>query len=295
MTWLSQETRDYAVEKLEAFVCHVGYPDKWDDYSPLTIDRSSLVENMIRVAQFGRADNLSRIDQPVDRNEWGMTPQTVNAQCSQVKNATFFPAAIFQHPFFDMLADNAFNLGAIGAVIGHEDWHNFDDKGSKFDKKGNVANWWTDPERESFDALMQLVKNLFESFVVIEAEDGKEAVHMQGDLVCGEAISDLMGLRIAYRALEKMIEKYGLTVDENGFNDYQRFFIAFGQLWASKARPAYMAWQATNDPHPIDRFRVLGTLANMPEFFKAFNLSDDCPMSIAAHLRCDLIAGPKST
>jgi len=293
MTWLSEQTRSYAIQKLEAFVCNIGYPDKWRDYSGLTIDRQSLTANMLRVGQFNGRRNLNKIGTAVDRAEWGMTPQTVNAQCNQSKNMTFFPAAIFQPPFFDMLADFAFLCGAICAVIGHENWHNFDDKGSKFNLKGNMANWWTDADRANFDALMQQIRNLFAGFVVVEAADGKEAVHMKGGLVCGEAISDLMGLRIAYRALQKMIAKYGRTTDENGYNDEQRFFIAFGQLWCSKARPAYQAWQAANDPHPIDRFRIAGTLANMPEFFQAFNLPSDCAMAIPEHMRCDLIAGPK--
>jgi putative endopeptidase len=292
MVWLSEETREYAIKKLEAFVCNIGYPDKWKDYSALSIDRQSYCGNMLKCALFGSRRNLNKIGGLVDKGEWSMTPQTVNAQCSQTKNMTFFPAAIFQHPFFDMMAHFAFNLGAIGAVIGHENWHNFDDKGSKYDLRGNLAKWWKAQDAENFNKLMAKIKELFESFVVIEAADGKEAVHMKGGLVCGEAISDLMGLRIAYRALQKMIAKYGRTVDEHGYTDEQRFFIAFGQLWASKARPAYQAWQAKNDPHPIARFRIIGTLSNMPEFAAAFNIPASAPMVLAADKRCDLLAGP---
>lgn len=292
MVWLSQETRDYAIKKLDAFVCNIGYPDKWKDYSALTIDRQSYCGNMISCALFGSRRNLNKIGGLVDKSEWSMTPQTVNAQCSQTKNMTFFPAAIFQHPFFDMLAHFAFNLGAIGAVIGHENWHNFDDKGSKYDLAGNLAKWWKENDEANFNLLMEKIKELFQSFVVIEAADGKEAVYMKGGLVCGEAISDLMGLRIAYRALQKMIAKYGPTVDEHGFTDEQRFFIAFGQLWANKSRPQYEAWQAKNDPHPISRFRVIGTLANMPEFAAAFGLPASAAMVLAAERRCDLLAGP---
>lgn len=293
MDWMDEQTQQESIEKLKAFNAYIGYPDEWQDYSALTIDRSSYVGNLLRVAEFESKLNLDKIGGSVDRAEWGMTPQTVNAQCSQTKNAIFFPAGIFQHPFFDMLADFAFILGAIGAVIGHEAWHNFDDKGSKFDKHGNIAKGWPEAVRANFEALMQLIKDLFSSFVVIEAQDGKEAVHMQGGLVCGEAISDLMGLRIVFRALQKMIAKYGRTVDANGFDDEQRFFIAFGQLWASKARSTYEAWQANNDPHPIERFRVNGTLGNMPEFFEAFDLAPDCPMALPEELRCDLLAGPR--
>jgi putative endopeptidase len=294
MKWMSPQTQDYAIKKLDAFICNIGYPEKWRDYSALHIDRSSYVGNILNIAMFGARRNLDKIGGTVDRTEWGMTPQTVNAQCSQNKNQTFYPAAIFQPPFFDMLAHFAFILGAIGAVIGHENWHNFDDKGSKYDLKGNLAGWWLEQDEANFDQLMKKIRDLFESFVVIEAADGKDAVHMQGELVCGEAISDLMGLRIAYRALQLMIAKYGRTVDEHGFTDEQRFFIAFGQLWASKSRPDYQTWQANNDPHPIDRFRVNGTLSNMPEFRAAFNLPADCPMVLADHLRCDLLAEPEA-
>ncbi len=293
MVWLSAETRDYAIKKLDAFVCNIGYPDKWRDYTALEIDRVSYAGNILRSARFGVARNLNKIGGKVDRGEWGMTPQTVNAQCSQSKNMTFFPAAIFQLPFFHMLAHFAFNLGAIGAVIGHENWHNFDDKGSKFDLRGNLLNWWLKQDEQNFDSLMQVIKDLFSSYVVAEAVDGKEAVHMLGGLVCGEAISDLMGLRIAYRALQIMIAKYGPSVDEHGFTDEQRFFIAYGQLWATKATEAYQAWQANNDPHPIARFRVIGTLSNMPEFSAAFKLPADSPMMLPEHLRCDLLAGPR--
>jgi putative endopeptidase len=294
MKWMSPQTQDYAIEKLEAFVCNIGYPDKWRDYSALHIDRSSYVGNILNIAKFGARRNLNKIGGNVDLNEWGMTPQTVNAQCSQTKNMTFYPAAIFQPPFFDMHADIAFILGAIGAVIGHENWHNFDDKGSLYNLKGNLSKWWAPQDDENFKGLMKKIKDLFESFVVIEAADGKEAVHMQGELVCGEAISDLMGLRIAYRALQLAIAKYGRTVDEHGFTDEQRFFIAFAQLWASKSTPDYQINQASNDPHPVERFRVNGTLSNMPEFRAAFNLPADCPMVLAEHLRCDLFAEPKA-
>ena len=293
MVWLSKETREYAIKKLDAFVCNIGYPDKWRDYTSLTIDRTSFAGNVLRCARFGVARNLNKIGGAVDKGEWGMTPQTVNAQCSQSKNMTFFPAAIFQLPFFSMLAHFAFNLGAIGAVIGHENWHNFDDKGSKFGLLGNLFNWWLKQDEENFDLLMKLIKDLYSSFVVVEAAEGKDAVHMKGGLVCGEAISDLMGLRIAFRAMQKMVAKYGPTVDEYGFNDEQRFFIAFGQLWATISLPTYQVWQANNDPHPIARFRVIGTLSNMPEFRKAFNLTADSPMVLPEHLRCDLLAGPR--
>jgi putative endopeptidase len=294
MKWMSVETQDYAIKKLDAFICNIGYPDRWRDYSALHIDRKSYAGNILNIALFGARRNLNKIGGLVDRTEWGMTPQTVNAQCSQNKNQTFYPAAIFQPPFFDMKAHFAFILGAIGMVIGHENWHNFDDKGSLYDLQGNLASWWQKQDKTNFDELMKKIRELFEGFVVVEAVDGKDAVHMQGELVCGEAISDLMGLRIAYRALQLMIEKYGRTTDEYGYTDEQRFFIAFGQLWASKSRPEYEAWQANNDPHPIDRFRVNGTLANMPEFRAAFNLPADCPMVLADHLRCDLLAAPEA-
>ncbi|MCA9801407.1 MAG: M13 family metallopeptidase [Cyanobacteria bacterium HKST-UBA02] len=280
--WMSDETRANALGKLAAFEAMIGYPDKWKDYSSLDIDRESLVGNMIRAARFGARRNLAKIGQPVDRTEWGMTPQTVNAYYSPLRNQIVFPAAILQPPFFDFEADDAANYGGIGVVIGHEITHGFDDKGSKFDAQGNLKMWWTDADRENFEGRMNLIRTQFGNFTVAGG------AKVQGDLVCGEAAADLGGVKLAYRALQKALAKTGRQTDSNGYTDEQRFFIAFGQIWASKTTPEYEQFQVTNDPHPPARYRVNGTLAHVSEFVEAFGLDPDCPMMLPEAERCKL-------
>ncbi|MBK9141120.1 MAG: M13 family metallopeptidase [Candidatus Melainabacteria bacterium] len=280
--WMSDETRANALDKLAAFEAMIGYPDKWKDYSNLEIDRESLVGNMFRAARFGARRNLARIGQPVDRTEWGMTPQTVNAYYSPLRNQIVFPAAILQPPFFDFEADDAANYGGIGVVIGHEITHGFDDKGSKFDARGNLKMWWTDADRANFEGRMNLIRTQFGNFTVAGG------ARVQGDLVCGEAAADLGGVKLAYRALQKALAKSGRQTDSNGYTDEQRFFIAFGQIWASKTTPEYEQFQVTNDPHPPARYRVNGTLAHVSEFVEAFGLAPDCPMMLPEAERCKL-------
>lgn len=280
--WMSDETRANAIAKLAAFEPMIGYPDKWKDYSSLDIDRESLVGNMIRAARFGARRNLAKIGQPVDRTEWGMTPQTVNAYYSPLRNQIVFPAAILQPPFFDFEADDAANYGGIGVVIGHEITHGFDDKGSKFDAQGNLKMWWTDADRANFEGRMNLIRTQFGNFTVAGG------AKVQGDLVCGEAAADLGGVKLAYRALQKALAKTGRQTDSNGYTDEQRFFIAFGQIWASKTTPEYEQFQVTNDPHPPARYRVNGTLAHVSEFVEAFGLDPDCPMMLPEAERCKL-------
>ncbi len=281
-TWMSEETRANALAKLDAFVPMIGYPDKWRDYSELHIDRTSFAANCLRSDEFEHKADLAKIGKPVDQSEWHMTPQTVNAYYSPQSNRIVFPAAILQDPFFDPEADFAFNCGGILVVIGHEESHGFDDKGCRYDGQGNLRNWFAEGDLDKFMVLINLLKKQFGQFTVA---GGKK---VNPHLVAGEAAGDLGGIKLALRVLKKHIAKHGMTVDENGYNDLQRFFIAFGQIWASKVTPQYEEQQVATDPHPPAQFRVNGTLAHLAEFAEAFGLPDDCPMMLPPADRCDL-------
>jgi putative endopeptidase len=281
-TWMSEETRTNALAKLDAFVPMIGYPDKWRDYSELHIDRTSFAANCLRSDAFEHKADLAKIGKPVDQSEWHMTPQTVNAYYSPQSNRIVFPAAILQDPFFDPEADFAFNCGGILVVIGHEESHGFDDKGCRYDGQGNLRNWFAEGDLDKFMVLINLLKKQFGQFTVA---GGKK---VNPNLVAGEAAGDLGGIKLALRVLKKHIAKNGMTIDENGYNDLQRFFIAFGQIWASKVTPQYEEQQVATDPHPPAQFRVNGTLAHLAEFAEAFGLPDDCPMMLPPADRCDL-------
>lgn len=281
-TWMSEETRTNALAKLDAFVPMIGYPDKWRDYSELHIDRASFAANCLRSDEFEHKADLAKIGKPVDQSEWHMTPQTVNAYYSPQSNRIVFPAAILQDPFFDPEADFAFNCGGILVVIGHEESHGFDDKGCRYDGQGNLRNWFAEGDLDKFMVLINLLKKQFGQFTVA---GGKK---VNPNLVAGEAAGDLGGIKLALRVLKKHIAKNGMTIDENGYNDLQRFFIAFGQIWASKVTPQYEEQQVATDPHPPAQFRVNGTLAHLAEFAEAFGLPDDCPMMLPPADRCDL-------
>lgn len=280
--WMSEETRAGALAKLDAFVPMIGYPDKWKDYSDLHIDRSSFAANCLRSDEFEQKADLQKIGSPVDQSEWHMSPQTVNAYYSPQSNRIVFPAAILQDPFFDPEADFAFNCGGILVVIGHEESHGFDDKGCRYDGQGNLRNWFADGDLEKFMKLINLLKQQFGRFTV----SGGKSVNP--NLVAGEAAGDLGGIKLALRVLKKHIAKNGMTIDANGYNDLQRFFIAFGQIWASKVTDLYEQQQVQTDPHPPAQFRVNGTLAHLSEFAEAFGLPDDCPMMLPPAERCDL-------
>jgi putative endopeptidase len=281
--WMSETTRKNALTKLGTFKTKIGYPDKWTDYRSLKIDRCSYVGNVLRANTFATKQDLAKIGKPVDRSEWHMYPQTVNAYYSPQLNEIVFPAAILQPPFFDVLADDASNYGGIGAVIAHEITHGFDDKGCKFDEQGNLNNWWTDEDKVEFARRMALIKDQYSAFQIETGE------HLSGELVCGEAAADLGGVSLAYRALQKALKKdKPQDKDAHGFTPEQRFFIAFAQIWAGKERPEFAQLQVKTDPHPMGRFRTNGTLANVPEFPIAFGLPDDCPMMLPPDKRCQL-------
>lgn len=271
LSWMGPETKKEALAKLEAFTVKIGYPDKWRDYSKLTIERTSYAENVRRSFEFEHERQLAKIGKPLDRTEWGMTPPTVNAYYNPGMNEIVFPAGILQPPFYNPNADDAVNYGGIGAVIGHEISHGFDDQGSKFDGKGNLHEWWTPEDRKNFTEHGDCVVNQFNGY---EVEPG---LHQNGKLVLGESIGDLGGLAIAYAAYEKSIEGKR-PKDIDGFTPEQRFFLGWAQVWATNQRPEAARTQTNTDPHPLPRFRANGPLSNLDAFAKAFGCKKGDPM-----------------
>jgi putative endopeptidase len=271
LSWMGPETKKEALAKLEAFTIKIGYTDKWRDYSKLSISRDSYDANVRRSTEFEYARQLAKIGKPVDRTEWGMTPPTVNAYYSSSMNEIVFPAGILQPPFYNPNADDAVNYGGIGAVIGHEISHGFDDQGSKFDGKGNLNEWWKPEDRKNFTERGDCVVNQFNSY---EVEPG---LHQNGKLVLGESIGDLGGLAIAYAAYEKSIEGKR-PKDIDGFTPEQRFFLGWAQVWGANQRAEAARLQTNTDPHPLARFRGNGPLSNMEAFAKAFGCRKGDPM-----------------
>jgi putative endopeptidase len=271
LTWMGLETKKEALQKLQAFQIKIGYPDKWRDYSALSVERSGYLANVRRAVSFEHSRDLHKIGKPVDRAEWEMTPPTVNAYYTSTMNEIVFPAGILQPPFFDPKADDAVNYGGMGAAIGHEITHGFDDAGSQFDGKGNLRDWWTKDDRKNFDERATCVQHQFDSY---EVEPG---LHQNGKLVLGESIADLGGLAISYAAYEKQIEsKRPPTLD--GFTPEQRFFLGWAQVWGANLRPEYARLMANSNPHPVSKFRVNGPLSNMELFAKAFGCKKGDPM-----------------
>jgi len=271
LPWMSPATRQQALTKLAAFTTKIGYPDRWRDYSAYQVDRGSYAENLLRGSQFEFKRDLNKIGKPVDRTEWGMTPPTVNAYYNPEKNEIVFPAGILQPPFYDPNADDASNYGGIGAVIGHEMTHGFDDQGRKFDAKGNLRDWWTPEDAKNFDTRAECVSKQFDGYVV------EGDLHENGKLELGESIADLGGLMLAYRALEQNIEGKPYA-PIGGFTPEQRFFISFSQIWATNTRPEYERLLVNTDPHPLARFRGFASPTNMSNFAQAFGCKSGDPM-----------------
>lgn len=263
-TWMSAETKAQAKDKLENFIVKIGYPDKWKDFTNLEIsDTLSLTENLDNVSEFFLLDNLrKKVNKPVDKSEWFMTPQTINAYYNPTSNEICFPAGILQPPFFDPEADDALNYGAIGGVIGHEMSHGFDDQGSQFDKTGNQRNWWTEQDKKNFDQRTQV---LVDHFSNIEVVNGKK---VNGKLTLGENIGDNGGLNIALRAMRNT----GNTAVIDGFTADQRFFLGWARVWAGTSRPEYQEMLITIDPHSPEFARVNGALPMIDEWYTAFNI-----------------------
>ena len=265
LEWMSPETKLKALEKLGTFNRKLGYPDKWKDYSKLNVGTESYLANYLTSNEFESNDDIDKLGKPVDKTEWNMLPQTVNAYYNPVMNEIVFPAAIMQPPFFNADADDAVNYGAIGAVIGHEFSHGFDDQGSKYDAKGNLKKWWTDDDRKKFEARTKVLVNQFSAYKVADS------VFVNGELTLGENIADIAGLLVAYDAFQISLKgKKKVKID--GFTPEQRFFIGFAQVWRGHSRPEYVRNQVLTDPHSPQQFRVLGPLSNMQAFYNAFNV-----------------------
>ncbi|WP_303652567.1 M13 family metallopeptidase [Paludisphaera mucosa] len=269
LEWMSPETRAKAIDKMGKFNPKIGYPDKWRDYSKLEIKPDDLLGNVRRADAFENDRDFAKLGKPIDRSEWGMTPHTVNAYYNPTLNEIVFPAAILQPPFFDLDADDAVNYGAIGAVIGHEIGHGFDDQGSKSDGDGNMVNWWTDADRKEFDARAQKLIEQYGGFEPKQLPGQK----VNGALTIGENIGDLGGLTIAYKAYKRSLAgKEAPVID--GLTGDQRFFLGWAQAWRGKIRDAELSRRLTLDPHSPAEFRCNGVLRNLPEFYATFDLKE---------------------
>ncbi len=278
LPWMGDETKTKALEKLATFTAKIGYPDEWRDYTRLDIGRDSYLANVRSGNAFEMRRNLDKMGKPIDRNEWHMPPQAVNAYYSPVSNEIVFPAAIMQPPYFEGAIDDAVNYGAMGAVIGHEFMHGFDDKGSKFDHQGNMRNWWTDEDRARFEERTQKLVEQYNEFVAVGD------LHVNGELTLGENIGDLAGLTMAYHALRMALEKsHPREID--GFTPEQRFFLSWAQAWRRNYRDEALKLQINTDPHSPANFRTLGPLANMPEFATAFGCEEGDSMVRGADQR----------
>ena len=275
LDWMSDATKAKAQEKLSSFTVKIGYPDKWKDYSTLTIDPAkSYYENLRDASVWATKDNLDKYGKPVDRDEWGMTPQTVNAYYNPTTNEICFPAAILQPPFYNPDADDAVNYGAIGVVIGHEMTHGFDDQGRQFDKDGNMNNWWTDEDAAAFQAKTDILVKQFDAIEVLPAKGDQPALHANGALSLGENIADQGGLRVAYTAYRNSLEGKEAPAPIDGFTDAQRFYLAYATLWAQNIRDEEIARLTKLDVHSLGKWRVNATLRNIQDFYDAFGITD---------------------
>ena len=280
LPWMGPATRQQALEKLTKFTRKIGYPDKWRDYTAYEVDRGPYVLNQGRGAQFEYKRDLNKIGKPVDRTEWEMTPPTVNAYYNSRMNEIVFPAGILQPPFFDPKADDASNYGAIGAVIGHEMTHGFDDSGRKFDAQGNLKEWWTPEDEKNFNDRAACVEKQFDGYTV-------QDLHENGKLVLGESIADLGGLAIAHRALLKA-EQGKKPAPIGGLTSGQRFFVAYAQIWAANDRPEFERLMVNTNPHPLARFRAIAAPSNLPEFAQAFDCKEGDPTARPSTMRCQI-------
>lgn len=277
--WMTDVTKKAALEKLAAFTVKVGYPDKWRDYSALTITNDSYYANIVRARRFESEFQLAKIGKPVDKSEWLMTPQTVNAYYEPNTNEICFPAGILQPPFFDMNADDATNYGAIGVVIGHEMTHGFDDQGRNYDLHGNLADWWTPEDAAAFNERAQV---LVDHFNAIEVAPG---VNANGTFTLGENIADNGGLNVSFTAFQKAQKDGAIKGDMDGFTPEQRFFLAYAGVWAANIRPEEILRRTKEDPHSLGKWRVNGTLPHIDAFYKAFNVKEGDPMYLAPEKR----------
>lgn len=281
LEWMGDSTKIKAIEKLNSFYVKVGYPDKWRDYTGLNIEKDSYWANVKRATEFELDYMLSKAGKPVDRDEWGMTPQTVNAYYNPTTNEICFPAGILQYPFFDMNADDAFNYGAIGVVIGHEMTHGFDDQGRKFDKDGNLKDWWTAEDAKRFEERAQVMVNFFDSIQVLPG------LNANGSLTLGENIADHGGLQVSFQAFKNATKDAPLLV-KDGFTPEQRFFLSYAGVWAGNIRDEQIRLQTKSDPHSLGRWRVNGALPQIGAWYDAFGIKEGDPMYLAPEKRVSI-------
>ncbi len=265
LTWMSAETKTKALEKLNLFMKKIGYPDTWKSYDGLVIDKNDYIQNILLSSEFEYKFNASKLSKPVDRSEWGMTPNTINAYYNPAYNEIVFPAGILQFPFFDFGADDAVNYGGIGAVIGHEMTHGFDDQGAQYAADGNLKDWWTETDKTKFKEKTTAIVNQYNNYTVLDT------VHVNGELTQGENIADLGGVTIAYEAF-KMTKQYKEGKSIDGFTPEQRFFMSWAQIWRANATPEETAQRIATDPHSPGVYRCNGPLTNFEPFYKAFNV-----------------------
>ena len=281
LEWMGDSTKIKAIEKLNSFYVKVGYPDKWRDYTGLNIEKDSYWANVKRATEFELDYMLSKAGKPVDRDEWGMTPQTVNAYYNPTTNEICFPAGILQYPFFDMNADDAFNYGAIGVVIGHEMTHGFDDQGRQFDKDGNLKDWWTAEDAKRFEERAQVMVNFFDSIQVLPG------LNANGSLTLGENIADHGGLQVSFQAFKNATKDAPLLV-KDGFTPEQRFFLSYAGVWAGNIRDEQIRLQTKSDPHSLGRWRVNGALPQIDAWYDAFGIKEGDPMYLAPEKRVSI-------
>jgi putative endopeptidase len=281
LAWMSPATRTQAIAKLDAFTNKIGYPDKWRDYSGLTIERRPFWDNLLAANGFEYRRQISKIGIPVDRTEFGITPPTVDAYYRESLNEIVFPAGIMQPPFFDPQADDAVNYGGMGAVIGHEMTHGFDDQGRQYDARGNLRDWWTADDAARFRHRAGLIVDQFDHYVAIDT------LHINGTLTQGENIADLGGLKVAYAALERSLQGKPRQAAD-GFTPEQQFFLAWARIWAENRRPAYARMVVLIDSHSPGKWRVNGPMSNMPEFAAAFHCQAGNPMVRPADQRVSI-------
>lgn len=281
LEWMGDSTKTKALEKLATFHVKIGYPDKWKDYTSLEIKDDSYWANIERASRWSHAEMVAKAGKPVDKDEWLMTPQTVNAYYNPTTNEICFPAAILQPPFFDMNADDAFNYGAIGVVIGHEMTHGFDDQGRQYDKDGNLKDWWTEEDAKKFDERAQIMVAFFDS---IEVAPG---VHANGKMTLGENIADHGGLQVSFQAFKKATAQAPLEV-KDGFTPEQRFFLAYAGVWANNIRPEAVLQMTKIDVHSLGEWRVNGALPHIGAWYDAFGITDKDPMYVPVEKRVSI-------
>lgn len=276
LEWMTDETKEKAIQKLDSFTIKVGYPDKWEDYSEMKVNKdNTYYENMMAAGDWSYRDNLSKIGEPVDKTKWGMSPQTVNAYYNPSVNEIVFPAAILQPPFYNYKADAAVNFGGVGAVIGHEISHAFDDSGARFDSQGNLHNWWTDEDLEKFTKRADKLADLYSNVEVMDS------LYINGKFTLGENIGDLGGVLASYDGLEMYLKKHGRPGKINGFTPEQRFFMSWATVWRTKMRKEALRSQVKTNPHSPGKYRAYIPLQNVDAFYKAFDIKEGDSMYVA--------------